>query len=135
MPVRSQSIVRLLRPCSQYGQNLTKYYKIPRAALSYRTQLPLLYPLRHFYSTQRRPISKACPSCVSPVGLGAILCKICGSLCPLPEGVNYLSLFGFQSNPPFDFNLDLARLRMEYLKMMAKVHPDSVISKPEVYLL
>jgi hypothetical protein len=90
---------------------------------------------RRFYSSQHSTSSKSCSSCGSPLDIREITCGRCHSLSPLPENVNYLSLFGFRSTPPFEFDLDLGRLRREYLKMMSKVHPDSVINKSEVIVL
>jgi hypothetical protein len=62
----------------------------------------------------------------------AISCGNCSGLSPLPENINYLSLFGLPSTAPFEFDIDLRKLKNEYLKMMAKVHPDSVIDKSGV---
>ena len=73
--------------------------------------------------------------CGSPLDIREISCGSCRSLRPLPENVNYLSLFGFPSTPPFEFDLDLGKLRKEYLKMMSKVHPDSITDKSEVSFL
>jgi hypothetical protein len=87
------------------------------------------------YSSQKFPSNKVCPSCGSPLDMREISCGSCRSLSPLPENVNYLFLFGFPSTPPFEFDLDLGKLRKEYLKMMSKVHPDSVIDKSWVSFL
>ena len=61
-----------------------------------------------------------------------IQCANCASLIPLPENVNYLTLFEFPDSPPFNFDIDLGRLRKQYLTMMQKVHPDSVGSESQV---
>jgi hypothetical protein len=88
---------------------------------------------RRFYSSQKST-SKACPSCGSLLGVRDISCNDCGALSPLPENVNYLSLFGLPSTPPFEFDLDVRKLKKDYLKMMSNVHPDSVIGKSEVQI-
>lgn len=93
---------------------------------------PLLPPPRLRLYSQHSTSSKICPSCGSGLDLAEISCTKCSSLCPLPEDINYLSLFGFHSQPPFEFDLDASKLRREYLRMMSKVHPDSVIDKSEV---
>lgn len=89
---------------------------------------------RRFYSSLQSAAAKACPSCGSPLDLREISCGNCRALSPLPENINYLSLFGFPSTAPFEFDLDLRKLKNEYLKMMSKVHPDSVIDKSEVLI-
>ena len=91
-------------------------------------QLPNLRS--RFYSSSQT--SKACPSCGSPLDLREISCGKCGSLSAVPENINYLSLFGFSQKEPFEFDLDVGKLRREYLRLMSKVHPDSVIDKSEV---
>ena len=84
------------------------------------------------YSSEQFPLAKACPSCGATLNIREISCGKCRTLSPLPEDVNYLSLFGLPSTKPFEFNIDLGKLRREYLKLMSKVHPDSVIGKSEV---
>jgi hypothetical protein len=84
------------------------------------------------YSIQHSSVSKRCPACGSILDLRTISCGSCGTLSPLPENFNYLSLFGLPSGQPFTFNIDVGKLKGEYLKMMSKVHPDSVIDKSEV---
>jgi hypothetical protein len=89
------------------------------------------------YSTQHNPQSsstsaKACPSCGSPLALREISCVKCGALSPLPENINYLSLFGISAEQPFKFDIDVGKLKKEYLKLMSKVHPDSVINESDV---
>ena len=84
---------------------------------------------RRFHSQQAAETAKACPSCGAPLNLTEISCKTCNALSPLPENVNYLSLFGF---PATSYDIDLRKLKSEYLKLMSKVHPDSVIHKSEV---
>jgi hypothetical protein len=75
---------------------------------------------------------KACPSCGTPLEMREIFCGSCGSLSPLPENINYLALFGLNSEQPFEFDIDVAKLKREYVKLMSKIHPDSVINKPDV---
>ena len=75
---------------------------------------------------------KDCQSCGSPLAVREIRCTNCHALSPLPDTINYLALFGFPSKEPLEFDLDLGRLKREYLDMMSKVHPDSVIGKSEV---
>ena len=90
-------------------------------------------PTRRYYSgEQKQAPAKACPSCGSPLEMKEITCGKCGSLSPLPEDVNYLALFGLKSEQPFEFDIDLGQLRREYIKLMSKIHPDSVINKPDV---
>ena len=97
--------------------------------------LPILSPsFRRYSSAQQTFVAKACSECDSPLNIREISCKNCRSLTPLPENVHYLSLFGFSSLPPFEFDIDLRKLKSEYLKMMSKVHPDSVIDKSDVPL-
>lgn len=89
------------------------------------------------YSTQNNPPSsstsaKACPSCGAPLNLREISCTKCGALSPLPENINYLSLFAISSEQPFKFDIDVGKLKREYLKLMSKVHPDSVINESDV---
>ena len=86
---------------------------------------------RRWYSAEIAT-SKACPSCGSALEMREISCGKCGSLSPLPENVNYLSLFNFPSQEPFEFDIDRGKLRKEFLKMMTQVHPDSVINKADV---
>src|SRR5271155_4866424 len=86
-------------------------------------------PSRRFYSQTPEKTAKACPSCGSPLDIKEISCKNCKALSPLPENVNYLSLFGF---PTTAYDIDLRKLKSEYLKLMSKVHPDSVSQKSDV---
>ena len=88
---------------------------------------------RRFYSNEQNPKrAKACPSCGSPLEMREISCGNCGFLSPLPENINYLALFGLNSEQPFEFDIDLTKLKREYVKLMSKIHPDSVINKPDV---
>ena len=126
-------IGRLAAPLLQPGRsrirspNTHQSFRYP--ALAIFTGVPaFLRP----YSSQQSPPAKACPSCGSPLNMRDISCGKCRTLSPLPEDVNYLSLFGLPSTKPFEFNIDLGKLRREYLKLMSKVHPDSVIDKSEV---
>ena len=101
--------------------------------------LPVAVRRRH-YSAQQSPKSasattKACPSCGKILPLPTISCTNCNSLTPLPENINYLDLFNLPSTLPFDFDLNLATLRKEYLTIMSKVHPDSMSGKPDVFYL
>jgi len=101
---------------------------LPRRSLS--TVYSPATPTRRFYSqTATKSVAKACPSCGSPLDLKEISCKSCKALSPLPENVNYLSLFGF---PTTSYDIDLRKLKSEYLNLMSKVHPDSVSQKSEV---
>ena len=89
------------------------------------------------YSTKPNPLSsstsaKACPSCGAPLHLTEISCAKCGALSPLPENINYLSLFGISAEQPFKFDIDVGKLKREYVKLMTKVHPDSVINESDV---
>jgi hypothetical protein len=93
-------------------------------------RLPTVF--RRGYSTPGAT-SKACPSCGSPLEMRDIICGNCNSLAPLPEDINYLSLFNLPSTEPFQFDIDLGKLRREFLKIMTKVHPDSVINKSDVF--
>jgi hypothetical protein len=63
-----------------------------------------------------------------------ISCAECGALSPLPENINYLSLFKISAEQPFQFDIDVGLLKREYLKLMSKVHPDSVINSSDVSL-
>jgi hypothetical protein len=78
--------------------------------------------------------AKACPTCGSPLDIREISCAECGALSPLPENINYLSLFKISAEQPFQFDIDVGLLKREYLKLMSKVHPDSVINSSDVSL-
>jgi hypothetical protein len=98
-------------------------------------------PSRHslftqqFYSNENQKPIKACPSCGTPLEMREISCGNCGSLSPLPENINYLALFGLNSEQPFEFDINASKLKREYVKLMSKIHPDSVINKPDVISL
>ena len=92
---------------------------------------PCFVPFRHIATRTERSLKK-CPGCGSLLETRTISCDKCGSLIPLPENVNYLSLFGFRDTPPFNFDLDVTALKKEYLKLMSKVHPDSVSGQSKV---
>jgi len=83
-------------------------------------------------STQTKWSIKKCPECGSLLQTYAISCDKCGALNSLPENINYLSLFGFRDTQPFNFDLDVGALKKEYLKLMSKVHPDSVSGQSKV---
>ena len=88
-----------------------------------------------FYSPETeksKPTTKACPTCGTAIPLQSISCSNCNSLTPLPNDINYLTLFNISSTLPFNFDIDLAALRREYLRIMSKVHPDSMTGQPEV---
>lgn len=102
---------------------------------------PVSSPFRRYSTPDTSPSSstptstKACPACGSPLDLREISCAECGALSPLPENINYLTLFNISAEKPFKFDIDVGQLRREYLKLMSKVHPDSVISGSDVSLL
>jgi len=83
-------------------------------------------------STETASAAKACPGCGSPLDLQEISCGKCGALAPLPENINYLTLFNIPADQPFRFDIDVGALKREYLKLMSKVHPDSVINSSDV---
>ena len=85
-------------------------------------------------STETASAAKACPGCGSPLDLREISCSECGALAPLPEDINYLTLFNIPADQPFRFDIDVGALKREYLKLMSKVHPDSVINSSDVIL-
>ena len=115
----------------------------PRIPYSHPRQLPFPAAFARSarrYSTQPNPPSssvsaKACPSCGAPLDLTDISCAKCGALSPLPENINYLSLFGISAEQPFKFDIDVGKLKSEYVKLMTKVHPDSVINESDVFPL
>ena len=115
-----------LRQTTPFTQPFRPVCPISRSLPSTYTHFP---PFRRCCSQRSSERTKACPSCGSPLDMIEISCKTCNALSPLPENVNYLSLFGF---PSTQYDIDLRKLRTEYLKLMSKVHPDSVIDKSEV---
>ena len=130
--------IHILRPLLPRSRSSLPH---PRALYTPPRRLPFPATLhRSFrpYSTQPNPPSsstsaKACPSCGSPLDLREISCNKCGALSPLPENINYLSLFGISAEQPFKFDIDVGKLKREYLKLMSKVHPDSVINESDVF--
>ena len=92
---------------------------------------PCSVPFRCIATRTERSLKK-CPECGSLLETYAISCDKCGALNPLPENINYLSLFGFRDTQPFNFDLDVGALKKEYLKLMSKVHPDSVSGQAKV---
>ena len=100
---------------------------------TYRPTAPFLQRL---YSTKPETASsKTCLVCGSSQNLLQIACGKCGSLLPLPEDINYLSLFGLPDKLPFSLEINPAALRERYLKLMSQVHPDVVGDKAEVPFL
>ena len=129
-------IVNVAVPLLRHGTSRVQTYNVHHLVRQCKGIVAIPSPsFRRFYSSQHSTSNKSCPSCGSSLDIREISCGRCHSLSPLPENVNYLSLFGFSSTHPLEFNLDLGRLRREYLKLMSKVHPDSVINKSEVIVL
>lgn len=129
-------IARVAVPLLRHGTSRVRTHNVHHLVL----QCPRIVAspsssFRRVYSSQQSTSGKSCPSCGSPLGMREISCGSCRSLTPLPENVNYLSLFGFPSTPPFEFDIDLGQLRKVYLQMMSRVHPDSVINNSEVIVL
>jgi hypothetical protein len=125
-----QRICRVAMPVlchAASGPRIHRFAPLQLHQLHFRGHRP---PFKRFYFSQPSA-SKQCPACGAPLDITEISCKTCSTLSPLPEDINYLPLFGFSAKQPFDFDLDLGKLKREYLKMMSKVHPDSVIDKSE----
>jgi hypothetical protein len=131
--LRMQRISRVATPLLQHKPRWIQISRGPHLVSPTLHAPYYVIPSSHrFYSFQNSFPAKSCPSCGSPLNMREISCGNCRDLTPLPENINYLSLFGFPSKPPFEFDLDLRKLKNEYLRMMSKVHPDSVIDKSEV---
>jgi len=107
---------------------------IPLQSYTVSAYGPTPRPLRRLYSTKTDTASsKTCLTCGSSQNLLQIACGKCGSLLPLPEDINYLTLFGLPDKPPFSLDISLARLKEQYLKLMSQVHPDVVGGKADVH--
>jgi hypothetical protein len=134
-----RSIPKVIKPLLQSIQRTGPFKRYSAQVLKPRAPSARSSAVfRRQYSTPNNekptPTTKACPNCGTAVPFQSVSCTNCNSLTPLPGDINYLTLFSIPSTLPFNFDINLATLRKEYLRIMSKVHPDSMSGQPDVWL-